>query len=394
MKIPAVFILVFSIASAAAAQDQQLGARTKGMGGSYTAFEDDPVSIWLNPAGISKQPAQVAIAYQTYTTYPLHQTPSGSNVSTSAGATSTFADPAFVPSYLGLVVQIGDGDAPMAIGICYAQPYHLNYSFDKVSDPAQTTFVPDTNVEQSFSRFRAAIARDFKFSSPEERAYLTHLSVGIGVDVGYERWSFTSTTQPSASGNATAPGFGGGLLLGVYDNGENLKFNLGVAYQSAVRWHFNVDPTIEPAFDMPQQLNAGVTGYLLPQQPLRVTVDMQWVEWSKTAEDPTFIGQPHFRNAINYSAGLEYRIPLTTKVSLYPRVGYRRFEAPWANKNDLPETSDFKLVLDTKGGQFNIVTAGLGFSYTDDKGKLWNVDLGVDAGGDAFNFALGFTLEL
>ena len=30
------------LSSTAVAQDQQLGARTKAMGGSYTAFEDDP----------------------------------------------------------------------------------------------------------------------------------------------------------------------------------------------------------------------------------------------------------------------------------------------------------------------------------------------------------------
>ncbi len=34
-----------STLAAALAQDQQLGARTKAMGGSYTAFEDDPVSV-------------------------------------------------------------------------------------------------------------------------------------------------------------------------------------------------------------------------------------------------------------------------------------------------------------------------------------------------------------
>lgn len=62
-------------ARAAFAPDQQLGARTKAMGGSYTAFEDDPVSIELNPAGIATQPNQMSISYQTDTTYPLLQGP-------------------------------------------------------------------------------------------------------------------------------------------------------------------------------------------------------------------------------------------------------------------------------------------------------------------------------
>src|SRR5437016_10295717 len=109
MKIPATILAVLSLAAAASAQDQQLGARTKAMGGSYTAFEDDPVSVWLNPAGIATQPAALSLDYQSYTTYPLHRTPAGSGVSTSAGAETTFVDPAFIPSYLGIVIPIGDG---------------------------------------------------------------------------------------------------------------------------------------------------------------------------------------------------------------------------------------------------------------------------------------------
>jgi len=37
------------------------------MGGSYTAFEDDPVSIWLNPAGISTQVHYIPLLH-----HPLH----------------------------------------------------------------------------------------------------------------------------------------------------------------------------------------------------------------------------------------------------------------------------------------------------------------------------------
>src|SRR5712672_2677477 len=102
MKIPTALLLLLS-AAAASAQDQQLGARTKGMGGSYTAFEDDPVSIWLNPAGIAAQPDQLSISYQTYTTYPLKRDVSGATIGTSAGGETTFVDPAFIPSYFGIV---------------------------------------------------------------------------------------------------------------------------------------------------------------------------------------------------------------------------------------------------------------------------------------------------
>lgn len=80
-------------------------------------------------------------------------------------------------------------------------------------------------------------------------------------------------------------------------------------------------------------------------------------------------------------------------MNLYPRLGFRRFAAPWDDKNSLPMTSDFQLVLDTKGSHFNIVTFGAGISWTSDDGKLRSVDLGADAGGDASTVAFGINLE-
>lgn len=382
------------LAGTAFAQDQQLGARTKAMGGSYTAFEDDPVSIWLNPAGIATQTNQGSIAYQTYTTYPLHQSqPAGSNtVNFSTKAESTLVDPAFVPSFLGLVFQVGTPEVPMAVGVCFARPYHLNYSFAQVQDPLQTNFTPSSNMEQSFSRFRVAFATDFRLKPAGEAGFFTHVAVGAGLDIGYERWHFTSDAQQE-SGNATAPGAGAGVLLNVFDNTKDLKINFGAAYQSAVRWNFDIDPNVLPAFDMPQQFNLGVTGYFLDKSPLRITVDFQWVQWHETAVKPLFDGQPSFRNAANFSIGSEYRIPLNETLSLYPRLGYRRFEAPWKDENNLPMTGNFKLVNNPKDSTFNIVTFGVGLSWSSDGGKIRSVDIAADAGGDAANFALGFNME-
>ena len=101
--------IVLVAASAGLAQDQQVGARTKAMGGSYTAFEDDPVSIWLNPGGIATQTDGGIINYQTYTLYDL-------KTSSSGGANTTrsqlgWSDPAFLPSYLGVTFQLGTSSA-------------------------------------------------------------------------------------------------------------------------------------------------------------------------------------------------------------------------------------------------------------------------------------------
>jgi len=181
--------------------------------------------------------------------------------------------------------------------------------------------------------------------------------------------------------------------VGLYDDYDSLRINLGAAYQSGIHWNFSVDPALAPVFQMPQQLNAGMTFYLLRGSPFRLTADVQWIQWSKTADQPMFPGEPGFHDAINYSLGGEYRIPLAERLYLNPRVGYRRFDAPWANENDLPMTSNYKLVLDTKAHVFNIATFGAGLLWTSALGKMRSVDLGVDVGGDAPNVALGFNYE-
>jgi long-subunit fatty acid transport protein len=386
--------LVLAGAGAAAAQDQQLGARTKAMGGSYTAFEDDPVSVWLNPAGISTQPDQLSIAYQTYTSYPLHREidPGDDVVTFSGEAESVLVDPEFIPSYVGLVFHVGAPDSGMAVGVCYARPYYLDYSFDRVDDPAQTAFRADSNMKQAFSRFRAVFAKDWRLREPGDPGFLTHVSAGVGLDLGYARWQFSSETD-KVSDNSTAFAGGLGALAGLYDNGESLRVNLGVAYQSFVKWDFNIDPDVFPAFDMPQQMNVGLTFYLLSGTPLRLTFDFQWIDWSETADTAFFPGHPEFEDAKNFSLGAEYKVPLGSGVSLYPRLGYRRFDAPWEDEDDMPMTSRYKLLVDTEGEAFNIFTFGAGLSWTTEASKVRSIDVAADAGGDASNLAIGFNLE-
>jgi len=392
----AVAAAFLAFGASAFAQDQQLGARTKAMGGSYTAFEDDPVSIWLNPAGIATQPTQGAISYQTYTTYPLHEK------STQGGASSTFSadpemslvDPIILPSYLGFVFSLGSSDSPMAFGFCYARPYHLNYSFAKVTDPLTQTLTAEnsSNMDESLSRLRFAFAKDFRLKPKGEKGFFPHLSVGLGLDIGYERWHFTSAEE-SRSDSATAVAGGAGVLLGVYDNADDLRLNFGIAYQTFVRWKFNIDPAILPVFNMPQQANFGFTAYMLKGLPLRATIDLQWIEWKDTAARPYFADQPTFRNVFNYSVGFEYRIDLPDEFNLLPRLGYRRFNAPWSNPDNLPMVGKYKLLVDTKAAAFNIITMGVGLTWFSSEGKARSVDVGADVNGDVPSVALGFNYE-
>jgi long-subunit fatty acid transport protein len=387
-------VALLSLATAAAAQDQQLGARTKAMGGSYTAFEDDPVSVWLNPAGIATQPDQLSIAYHTYTAYPKgRERGPGDTVNFTVKPSTIMGDPALLPSYIGFVFQAGDADSPLAIGVCYAQPYLLDYAMDQVKDPNQPAFVPEAEVQQVFGRFRVSAAKDFRIREAGKEGFFTHISGGVGLDVGSTRWHFSGLGEDTTTSNV-AFGFGIGTLVGVYDDYDSFKVNLGIAYTSKVSYDFHISPDILPAFDMPQQLNIGFTFYLLKGTPLRITLDFQWIDWSATAQDPQFSNFKGFQDAKNYSMGVEYRIKLSEKgVSLYPRIGFRRFDAPWGNKNDLPMTGPFRLVLDTKAQAFNIFTYGVGLSWSTEAGKVRSVDFAGDAGGDAINFAIGLTME-
>ncbi len=394
MKHVVAAILVLAASAAPAwAQDQQLGARTKAMGGSYTAFEDDPVSVWLNPAGIATQPDAMSISYQTYVGYPVDQNRGPADtVEFSVEAETVLVDPAMFPSYFGMVFQVGDAESPLAVGLCVARPYHLNYALDQVTDPAQVVFVPENNVEEGFLRFRVALAKDFRFKPLGESGWFGHLAVGLAVDLANESWEFSGTSA-DVSDTATSLGFGFGLLVGLYDNTETIKVNLGFAYQSAIHFDFSIEPDILPAFDMPEQFNAGITFYLLKGTPLRVTVDFQFIRWSETAEDPLIAGQPGFEDVTNISLGAEYRIPVSQRLTLFPRFGVRLFDAPWEDEDDLPMTGAYKLVLDTKGEAFTIFTLGAGLSWTTEGGKGRSVDLGFDVGGDATTAAIGYNHE-
>ena len=390
-------VLVLTMAATAAAQDQQLGARTKAMGGSYTAFEDDPLLVWLNPAGIATQPDQMSIAYQTYTAYPVHEKRgAGSSTVSSVESETILAQPEFLPSYIGFVFQLGGEDEDLAMGVGFARPYYLDYALDEVLIPNQTLFVPQFELEQSLSRFRVAIAKDIRLRPTGEAGFFSHVAFGIGADIGYTQWQF-ETPEGDPRGDrreaSLAPAFGAGILVGVYENLESYTLTFGAAYQSAVEFDFVVDPDILPAFDMPQQVNFGMTIYLHGGLPLRFTVDGQWINWSATAEDPFFSDQEDFRDSFNVSVGAEYRVEAGETVALYPRLGYRRFQAPWGDEDDLPSTAGFKLVLDTDQSDFNILTLGLGISWTTEANKFRTIDLAADFGGDAFNLAIAYTHE-
>ncbi len=395
-------IALLCLSAAAYAQDQQVGARTKAMGGSYTAFEDDPVSIWLNPAGIATQPDALGIAYQTYTTYDIDITPAILVGVDPVGEPSTsWSDPALIPSYLGLVFHLGGPESSQAFGFCFTAPYQLKF-------PVSTTFDTDivgARFEQIFYRFRGAYARDFRFQPVGSEGFLTHLSVGLGVDLAVTRLDFKELDADvlpvplNEKLSDVGVGGGAGLLLGVFDNTRNFKVNLGLAYQSSVHFNFSLSPEFAPQFDWPNQYQVGITLYLLEGMPLRITADVQRIEWDGATADSTLPDGHNFENLNNYSLGAEYalKIPsLFAGVTFYPRAGIRRQDAPWQSTNgqELPAIRNRRMVIRPDEEVYTVGSFGLGIGWSSEAGKSRSFDFAYDFGGDTSNFAMGFTLEM
>jgi hypothetical protein len=388
---PALLVLLFS--ASAWAQDQQVGARTKAMGGSYTAFEDDPVSVWLNPAGIATQPDGASIAYQTYTIYEFEVAPSGMGISGARGE-AAWNDPAIVPSYLGVVFQLGE-EGNQTVGFCFTTPFRNKFFWDSI----QGTPTPIPLIEdQVFYRLRAAYARDFRLS---QQGFLTHVSIGIGADVNVTNWTHTELKDlGGGNGSATLTisgtdmGFGGGagILIGIYDDGESFRVNLGAAYQSKANYDFSLDFDLVPLFDWPDQYQAGLALYLFQGFPLRLTADAQLIQWKDAVHESSVPGRDDFDNALNLSVGIEFRLKVTEGTSLYPRAGLRHFDAPWDDKDNLPAVGTSLLAIDTRDDAFLVYSFGIGVGWKSEA-KLRQFDVAVDVGGDAPGMAVGFSME-
>jgi long-subunit fatty acid transport protein len=188
-------------------------------------------------------------------------------------------------------------------------------------------------------------------------------------------------------------GFGAGLLATVYDNIDTFKVNAGAAYQSKLDFEFQVDESLFPVWDWPQMVNAGITLYLLQGQPLRVTLDAQFLGWAEAIAPSENPGRDSFRDSLNFSAGAEYKIPVGERWWLLPRAGYRHLQSPWEDKDLLPAAGTANLLIDTEGGDYSMVTAGAGLRWQTEGGQTRGLDVGIDVGVDSYNVAFGYVHE-
>jgi len=372
------------------AQDAATGARARALGGASTAFSDDPHAVWINPAGTAAQPGGFAISYDTYPLYeeqgdPIRRAPARIRVN----------DPVFLPSFFGLVYQIGSPELPQALGLGLATPHHLHQGF-RGPDPATPGTPPDLTIEQTFTRLRLSYGIDLALRPRDTHGFLTHLALGVGLDLATTR--FESTTPPdnenSPVDHALALSGGVGVQLGLFDNGENFRATFGVAYQGPAAFNLRNDQTI-PFYDWPQQVQVGVALYLLDRLPLRILLEFQWTDWRTAAQESQLAGLDGFSPASATSFGAEYRIDLSPSVGLLPRVGMKYATATWSHhaKADLPAWGHFQLYLDSRSSSFLVFSMGVGLTWGYAEGTQDTLDLAFDIGGDSPGLAISYTFQ-
>ncbi len=389
--------ILLCLASAAAAQDFQVGARAKAMGGSYTAFGDDPVAIWSNPAGIAAQPSQLAITYQSFTQYEFDKVGMVITGEVEGEAEQGLLDPPITPSFAGAVAQLGDKDLEMAAAFAFIRPFQIKYVY-WFEDPALDDLA--TQTDQQFSRIRAAFALGKRLS--ETSGFLTRVAAGAALDYAYTRYreidqsplddAWTLIFEDSES----SMGFGAGVLVTLYES-DGLMVDAGAAYNSGVRFNFDLDPIIYPVWDWPALASAGLAFYIAEGYPLRVTADLQWVGWRDSVgkPDPTM---EHFNDTLSFSLGAEYRLRIKEATWLYVRAGLKSYDTPWGRESEMPAVGMSQLRIDTRGDRVEIPTLGLGLYWArktaEGATRVLGVDLAVELFGETeVLMGLGFTYQ-
>lgn len=357
------------------------------MGGGSSAFEDDPVSVWCNPAGMATQQTGVGLEFQTFTEYRQNDR---SDPPTHFSATVGLNDPAPLPSFVGAVYQVGTVERPQAIGLTFVTPILLHMAWHEPSVNTDTW-----KTSQRFSRFRLAYARDFKFRTVGEEGFFPHLSIGLGMDLGTTTLRMEDPTiDQDRRKSKTEFGAGFGFLLCAFDNTRTLKVNLAASYQTSVAFDLalpNVPSLDFPALNWPNQVQLGALVYLLEGLPLRLSAEIQFVDWKNAGLPSAVAGTERFTRTTVSSVGAEYRVALPESMVLYPRLGIRFYDAPWSScdKARLPATGNWQLRITTSAERFTVFCFGFGLSFLGEGGGATTVNISVEFGADAPAASLG-----
>lgn len=369
-------IVLLILGTVAAAQDVQVGARAKGMGGSYTAFGDDATSIWYNPAGLATQHSKLAIAYQSFVTYEFANG-TGAAGSLPGAPQATLQEPAFIPSFAGVVLALGDDKLHHAFSLGYISPLNVDLTWSNAGVPLET--------RQQLSRFRFAYAIDLKIAE-KGTGFLPHVAVGGAVDWGST--TFEARGAMVLRDQESGFGYGGGVLLTLYDDGAGFSIDLGFSGNSQLDFQFNLNQDTIPEWDWPAMYSGGIAVYY---KRLKVTADVQFVNWRDAVGVSTVATARSFENSTNFGIGGEYAFPVTDTVTILARAGFRRFDAPWPNKTPGSVAIGPNLLsIDTKEEAFSLFALGVGVYWNTKEGAKRGFDAAVEFGGDKVTVAVSY----
>ena len=287
----------------------------------------------------------------------------------------------------------------MAASIAYVRPFQIKYVY-VYDDPVPAADDLFTQTDQQFSRIRAAFGISLRLK--EGNGVLTRVALGGAVD-------FVNTTYKEVDQNPNPAadtqifedsestiGFGAGLMATLLQT-EGLLVDFGAAWNSKADFKFDLDNNVYPVWDWPMLASAGLAFYVGEGYPLRLTVDVQYIGWEEAVGDPG-PGEEGFENTLSFSAGAEYRFVLKTGTWLFARGGYKSFDTPWGDKNELPALGLSRLTIETKGDRLDILTLGLGLTWSrktaEGQTRLSGLDLSAELFGETdYLMALGFSYQ-
>ena len=379
-------------------QDFQVGARAKAMGGSYTAFGDDPIAVWSNPAGIATQPTQFAMTYQSFAQYEFANVGDPIDPATVGDPEQALLDPPISPSFAGVVVQLGADDFEMAACLAYIRPFQIKYVY-VFDDIVLGTLL--TQTDQQYSRLRAGYGASLKLN--REGGFFSRIAAGVGLDFVYTHYKEVDQNPDPASetlvfeDSETAGAYGVGVLATLYES-DSFMVDFGAAYNSEVDFHFDLDNSIYPVWDWPWLASAGLAFYVGEAYRLRITLDAQWIGWKHAVGDPD-PSQQRFDNTLSLSAGAEVRFQVAETKWIYARAGFKSYDTPWGDRDRLPAVGLSVLQIDTKGDRLGIATLGVGvyWSRKNAEGdvRLSGFDAAVELGGEtSWLMGVGYTHQL
>jgi long-subunit fatty acid transport protein len=386
--------IAVAMASAAAAQDFEVGARAKGLGGNFSTLDDDPVAIWSNIAGIARQTSRMAIHYQTYVQYEADF----NNAPTWIGEPEQgFVDPQALPSFQGFVVQLGTEDSPFAIGLAFVRPTHVKVTYDHDGSVSPIDGIIDSYDEQHFTRLRLGVATAWIWGSKAEES---DLSIGAGLDIGFTKWTevfnnnFAFTSDLVNEDTDTQFGGGFGVLYGF--RSQEMRMGIGFSFSSKLDFQAQRPENIYPMWDWPLQWNFGIS-FEFFERRFKVLVDYQLVYWADAVHEATTVNvfPQDFEDTFTVALGMEYRFDVAEKGAMFlsPRIGFRLSDMPWADEDDLPSTGFKRLAIDTDSEILKILALGVGFGWKAEGGQIRTVDFGVEFFGDTPTLAFGYTHE-